>query len=473
MRSRLLLSTKHISLLASTPNRFWPAIAQWSYKSVLLRNTRPILARGFLSSVANNLVPGTRNLSESNSSKSLTLEEQIPNLYIDKLPEGSETTPDGYVTASFYSFFNIESKSLVQLRYDLLSMNTHLDKVSTRYKIGPQDPQFLTLLKAQIEKDPHPYVSFSIPIKKIQIVTGRIYVHELGINAQVSFDKEYVRAFRLMLETIPELANKVPAFNFALANKRAFKKLHVRIRPLVAAGQDLSLDILANEPEYLDPSEWHRQIDNLQHNTLQKQGGIQNDSDTPVLIDMRNIYENKVGKFVGAECPDVDTFREEIDVVKKMYPKDKPIYMYCTGGIRCSVAGAILKSEGYQSVKTLRGGVVAYGQWIKEKDASSTSPVESLYVGLNFTFDKRLGERVTSDVLAHCQQCGQPNDTYTNCANKTCNLLFIQCPSCKTEHLNTCGSKECIDAVTHPHSSKKPTIHSYHERIRPDLVINH
>ena len=56
--------------------------------------------------------------------------------------------------------------------------------------------------------------------------------------------------------------------------------------------------------------------------------------------------------------------------------------------------------------------------------------LESRFIGKNFVFDDRLGERITEDVIAHCHQCGKPCDTHTNCKNDGCHLLFIQCEAC-------------------------------------------
>ncbi|KAJ2399955.1 hypothetical protein GGI10_006307 [Coemansia sp. RSA 2530] len=191
---------------------------------------------------------------------------------------------------------------------------------------------------------------------------------------------------------------------------------------------------------------------------------------------MRNNYEFRIGQFQGAVCPDVDTFREEMAAVRTMckerQDKRAPIYMYCTGGIRCSIAGAILKSEGYENVKTLQGGVVAYGKHVRERPEGAAN---SLYRGKNFTFDKRLGEEVTAEVLAKCDQCGGPCDSFTNCANRSCNLLFIQCPKCAEKHHNTCGHATCIERSHMSHEelikNRRPTVWSYHLRVRPDKVF--
>ncbi|KAI8323184.1 Rhodanese-like protein, partial [Martensiomyces pterosporus] len=260
-------------------------------------------------------------------------------------------------------------------------------------------------------------------------VVGRIYICEQGINAQLSIPESNTQALRSWLESSSLFSGRIPKFNWAIEHRRAFKALHVRVRPLVAAGEALDLGTLEHEPEYLKPQDWENELREAQRSQESQ----------PLLIDMRNSYEFRIGKFEGAVCPDVDTFREEMDAVRSMCKgkgKKEPIYMYCTGGIRCSVAGAILKSEGYENVKTLQGGVIAYGRHIREQENGQES---SLYHGKNFTFDKRLGEEVTSEVLAKCDQCGGPCDTFTNCANTSCNLLFIQCPDCAAKHDHTCG----------------------------------
>jgi len=90
----------------------------------------------------------------------------------------------------------------------------------------------------------------------------------------------------------------------------------------------------------------------------------------------------------------------------------------------------------------LKGGITAYGRFIADNPS-----VISLYKGRNFTFDKRLGEPITVDVISQCHTCGKPCDTHTNCRNKTCNLLFIQCEECKIRLQRTCGTDFCFQLV--------------------------
>ncbi len=62
------------------------------------------------------------------------------------------------------------------------------------------------------------------------------------------------------------------------------------------------------------------------------------------------------------------------------------------------------------------------------------------FIGKNFVFDERLGERITEDIIAQCHQCGKPCDVHTNCKNDGCHLLFIQCPDCAQQYDGCCST---------------------------------
>ncbi|KAJ2078432.1 hypothetical protein H4R24_004481 [Coemansia sp. RSA 988] len=360
--------------------------------------------------ISSNASPYYRNEPGQLSSQPSNMDQPYPS-----------TTEDGYYTISFYSFFDIPESRLQSLR----------DKI-------------------QYEWD-----------SKLNIV-GRIYIYDQGINAQLSIPAENVQKLRMWLEENYIFVGRIPRFNWAIDHRRAFKSLHVRVRPLVATDIPLSMETLRCEPEYLQPDEWEQQLRDLGEDAL--------------LVDMRNNYEYRIGRFENAVCPDVDTFREEMTVVRDMCKtrsRDQPIYMYCTGGIRCSIAGAILKSEGHSNVKTLQGGVIAYGKYVRENRDNSQS---SIYRGKNFTFDKRLGEVVTSEVLTKCDQCGGECDTFTNCANNSCNLLFVQCSTCAEKHHRTCGNELCVERAQMSHEERVKdrmgSIWNYHLRVRPNKVFD-
>ena len=117
--------------------------------------------------------------------------------------------------------------------------------------------------------------------------------------------------------------------------------------------------------------------------------------------------------------------------------------MYCTGGIRCEKASAWLKHIGLENVFQLEGGIIKYAQDVK------TQGLENKFIGKNFVFDERLGERITNDIIAVCHQCGKSCDDHTNCKNDGCHLLFIQCKECEKK-FNGCCSPECNEVILLP-----------------------
>ena len=120
--------------------------------------------------------------------------------------------------------------------------------------------------------------------------------------------------------------------------------------------------------------------------------------------------------------------------------KDRNIIMYCTGGIRCEKASAWMLHNGYKNVFHLEGGIINYVNQTREQS------LENHFIGKNFVFDERLGERITDDIISKCHICGSPCDTHHNCANSACHLLFIQCEDC-SKKLNNCCSSACQDII--------------------------
>ncbi|KAI9225811.1 MAG: rhodanese-related sulfurtransferase [Piptocephalis tieghemiana] len=290
-------------------------------------------------------------------------------------------------------------------------------------------------------------------------VVGRIYLAAEGINAQISCPSSHFDALRAWCDhqdppaitsTLAQLKQNLVSnirFNWATKHGRSFDELDIRVRKyLVSDGLDPASYDLTLAPTYLSPEEWHRELSQLPSSS--------SSPDAPLLIDMRNHYESEIGHFEGALRPDVDTFREELVQVQRLAEENprRTIYMYCTGGIRCSKAGAILRSKGCEDVRALDGGITAYANYIAEQSPR----LRSLYRGSNFTFDRRLGEPVTpEEIISSCHQCGAPCDTYTNCPNGRCNLLFLQCPPCAARHRGTCGNPICLRVLEGEEEAQK------------------
>jgi UPF0176 protein len=128
--------------------------------------------------------------------------------------------------------------------------------------------------------------------------------------------------------------------------------------------------------------------------------------------------------------------------------EEKNIIMYCTGGIRCEKASAYMLHQGFKNVFHLEGGIINYAQQIKQNG------LDSKFIGKNFVFDNRLGERITEDIISKCHQCDKPCDAHTNCKNDGCHLLFIQCEDCAKE-MDGCCTKECKETLHMPIERQK------------------
>lgn len=266
-------------------------------------------------------------------------------------------------------------------------------------------------------------------------VLGRTYVSYEGINAQISVPAENFLELKAQLDAIDFL--KDIRLNVAVEqDNKSFLKLKVKVRnKIVADGlSDHTFDV----------------TDIGVHLTAKEFNTMLADPNT-VCVDMRNHYESEIGHFDGAVTPDVDTFRDSLDIIEedlKEHKEDKNLLMYCTGGIRCEKASAYYKHKGFKNVFQLEGGIIEYTRQVNSEG------IENKFIGKNFVFDHRRAEKISDDVIANCHQCGKPCDTHTNCANEACHLLFIQCDECAETMENTCSS-ECQEVIHLPYEVQK------------------
>jgi len=258
-------------------------------------------------------------------------------------------------------------------------------------------------------------------------VLGRIYVANEGINAQLSVPAEKFNAFKTHLDSITFL--KDVRLNIAVEqDNKSFLKLKVKVRDKIVADglNDDSFDV-TRIGTHLKAKDFNAML--ADPNT--------------VCVDMRNHYESEIGHFNGAVLPDVDTFRDSLDIIEedlKDNKEDKNLLMYCTGGIRCEKASAYYKHKGFKNVYQLEGGIIEYTRQVKAEG------LENQFLGKNFVFDHRRAERISEDVVSNCHQCGEPCDEHINCENAACHLLFIQCKSC-ADKMQNCCSDACKEVI--------------------------
>jgi UPF0176 protein len=265
-------------------------------------------------------------------------------------------------------------------------------------------------------------------------IMGRIYVAHEGINAQMSIPNIHFADFKKSLDDTGFL--KGVRLNIAIEdNGKSFYVLKIQVkRKIVADGL---------RDETFDASDSGTHLNAASFNELSSKPGT-------IIVDMRNHYESEVGHFKNAICPDVDTFKESLPVVEDILKdkKQENIIMYCTGGIRCEKASAWMKHRGFKNVFQLDGGIIEYARQVNHQG------LENKFLGKNFVFDERLGERISPEIISVCHQCGKPCDTHTNCRNEGCHLLFLQCEECAV-NFHGCCSEECKDIIALPAETQK------------------
>jgi RluA family pseudouridine synthase len=101
------------------------------------------------------------------------------------------------------------------------------------------------------------------------------------------------------------------------------------------------------------------------------------------LLDTRNDYEVRMGTFENALPIGIDHFRDFPSAVNKLPAdvKNRPVVMFCTGGIRCEKAGPFMEQAGFENVFQLDGGILKY---FEECGGAH-------YRGECFVFDQRVG----------------------------------------------------------------------------------
>lgn len=280
--------------------------------------------------------------------------------------------------------------------------------------------------------DPHAEVAFHKDFLSPLDATSRIYVSEEGINGQMCAAENDAKSYMEWMHSRPEFRDVV--FKIHPYHEQVFPRLTIKYRrQLVAFDQQVDMNARGH---HLSPEKWKEMLES---------------DDGHLLLDIRNDYEWKLGRFEGAEMPPCETSRDferyAEDLLSRVDPKTKPVMMYCTGGIRCEYYSSILKKKGFEKIYQLEGGVIGYGLKVGSDH----------WLGKLFVFDDRLSiplcERKTA-VVGECHFCKTASEAYYNCANMDCNRLYLCCPECLQKHAGCC-QESCQNA---------PRLRPYHQQ---------
>ncbi len=247
-------------------------------------------------------------------------------------------------------------------------------------------------------------------------VKGKVLIANEGINGSISGTKEQIEVYKSNLTKDKRFEDIEFKEETGIVNP--FNKMIVRVKQEIIR-LDKKIDI-KNTGKHISPKEFL----NLSNNK------------NVVILDARNDYESKAGKFKNAVLSNISTFREFPNFVDNLkIPKDTPIITYCTGGIRCEKASAYMIQQGFSNVSQIHGGIINFCQQFPN----------TLWEGKCFVFDDRLTSDIGQDkskVINKCIHCKAECDIYRNCKLKACNKLIFICQDCKKD-FHACCSNSC------------------------------
>lgn len=246
---------------------------------------------------------------------------------------------------------------------------------------------------------------------------GRIIVAQEGINGTIEGTESACREYMETMKNDPRFADIHWKVSQGTKDGTAFPRLSVKVRKEI-----VSLH-LEDDGEDIDPNQTTGT--HLKPEELRK---WYEEGREFHIVDMRNDYELRVGKFEGTIFPELNNFRDLKKNLKTISElKDKPVLTVCTGGVRCEKASGLLVREGFKNVYQLDGGIVSY----MEK-----YPGEN-FKGALYVFDKRVtmhfDDPEKHEIIGRCQKCNSPSENYVNCANLMCHDHFICCDNCVEE----------------------------------------
>ena len=268
-------------------------------------------------------------------------------------------------------------------------------------------------------QDAEQYAADHLKFCKSIGLTGRIIIADEGLNGTVSGTVEACTAY--MDYVYADGRFGATEFKIDEVDEPSFIKMHCRYKKeIVYSG--------LRDPNYIDPTkETGKHLEPTEFMEMK-------DRDDVVVLDVRSNYEHSIGKFKNAVTLDIENFRDFPAMINELAQyKDKKILTYCTGGIKCEKASALLLKEGFKEVYQLHGGIIKYGKEAGGKD----------FDGKCYVFDNRIAvdvNQVNPVTISTCRNCGKTTSKMINCANPECNEHFTQCDECGTALEGACST---------------------------------
>tara|TARA_B100001996_G_scaffold360726_1_gene326935 strand:+ start:538 stop:1374 length:837 start_codon:yes stop_codon:yes gene_type:complete len=225
---------------------------------------------------------------------------------------------------------------------------------------------------------------FRYTCEKLEL-KGTILLSNNGINFFLAGEQQAINEYLEFLESDERFIG-IP-LKISYTDYQPFRRMLVRLKKeIIALGID-EIRPVEFTGENIKPLDFKKIIDN---------------EEEVIILDTRNDYETRVGLFENAIDLNLSTFREFPEAISELPEeyKKKQIVMYCTGGIRCEKASAVMINAGFENVKQLQGGILGY---FEETDGSH-------WKGDCFVFDQRVA--VDTDLneteYSMCFACREP-----------------------------------------------------------------
>ncbi len=233
------------------------------------------------------------------------------------------------------------------------------------------------------------FEKFRTPLRELMAtlgVKGTILLALEGLNGTISGSQASIDKVLQFLQDDGRF-DKLE-IKFSYSENTPFKRLKVKLKKEIVTLGVSNIDPLASVGTYVAPQDWNALISDP----------------NVVLIDTRNNYEYEIGSFKGAINPSTETFREFPTYTKNNLEqyRGKKVAMFCTGGIRCEKSTAYLKSQGFDTVYHLQGGILKYLEEVDED--------QSLWEGECFVFDDRVAVKhnLVQGQYDQCHACRYP-----------------------------------------------------------------
>ena len=235
-------------------------------------------------------------------------------------------------------------------------------------------------------------------------IRGTIIISKEGLNGTISGQKENLDAVIRKIQLLFNFKN----FDNNNKSKSLFQPF---LKPKVKIKKEIvPMNLIINSKErivssHLEPKEWNKLIKK---------------KDT-YIIDTIKPFEYEFGTFKKSINPNINNFRDFPKYLNKL-KKDKPVAMFCTGGVRCEKTSVYLKKKGFNNIYQLNGGILNYLQKIKKKD--------SLWKGECFVFDNRISLKhgLKTGTFKMCSGCRKPISSKDRKSKKY--EEGVSCPSC-------------------------------------------